>query len=30
MEKDGAYTMDKQNKNVVVLERIEEGRIMLD
>ena len=30
MEKDGACKMDRQNKNAVVLERMEEGRIMLE
>ena len=30
MEKDGACEMDRQNKNAVVLERVGEGRIMLE
>ena len=30
MEKDGACKMDRQNKNAVVLERVYEGRIMLE
>ena len=30
MEKDGACKMDKQNKNVVCLERVREGIIMLE
>ena len=30
MEKDGACKMDRQNKNTVVLERVGEGRIMLE
>ena len=30
MEKDGACKMDRQNKNAVVLERVGEGRIMLE
>ena len=29
-EKDGTCKMDGQNKNAVVLERVEEGRIMLE
>ena len=29
MEKDGTYKTNRQNKNEVVLERVEEGRIML-
>ena len=30
MEKDGACKTDRQNKNAVVLERVCEGRIMLE
>ena len=30
MEKDEACKMDRQNKNTVVLERVREGRIMLE
>ena len=30
MEKDGAFKMDRQNKNAVVLERVGEGIIMLE
>ena len=30
MEKDGACKMDRENKNAVVLERVGEGRIMLE
>ena len=30
MEKDGAYKMDRQNKNAVVLDRVGEGRIILE
>ena len=30
MEKDGACKMDRQNKNAVVLERVGEGRIVLE
>ena len=30
MAKDGACKMDRQNKNAVVLERVGEGRIMLE
>ena len=30
MEKDGAYKMEKQNKNALVLERVGEERIMLE
>ena len=30
MEKDGACKMDRQNNNAVVLERVFEGRIMLE
>ena len=30
MEKDGACKMDRQNKNAVELERVGEGRIMLE
>ena len=28
MEKDGAYKMDRQIKNAVILERVGKGRIM--
>ena len=30
MEKDGACKMSRQNKNAVVIERVGEGRIMLE
>ena len=30
MEKDGACKMDRQNENAVVLERVGEGRIMVE
>ena len=30
MEKDGACKLDRQNKNAAVLERVCEGRIMLE
>ena len=30
MEKDGACKMDRQNKNAVVVEKVGEGRIMLE
>ena len=29
MEKDGAYKVNRQNKNAVVLERVGEGRTIL-
>ena len=30
MEKDGAFKMDRQNNNAFVLERVFEGRVMLE